>query len=778
MSMITIYTGTINSLTEFASRIGMRSARTDLIPRALLLTVFVFLIASSHQTTEQASAKAGYQSAQSDKKQRQEIKERIERYRASFSKGRWMLLKKNVPFDPDMLTRPQWRKALRSILDQMPEMKAIRREAGPLSGVYMADTLHLPGEVKTQGDILILARKTIFEGPNPVIRGEGNVYLYFIEPPEARTTVGMLRRSNIQQVSFRGSGPFAIGSSSSGTLILSDCELRVDTSGRKGDTGNKGTTLTNKPATPTGVPPKASDGDCFGDRHGQPGDMGFRGTDGVDGGTGEPGPLGQHATGDIICDIPDGDTNSYSFNASGGEGGDGGQGGDGQPGGDGGKGGKGGTGANCCSVNGIMGNGGTGGIGGRGGNGGSGGKGGLNGKGGDAKNIIVTYPARWTGSYRAVSDGGQPGRAGGGGFAGAPGDGGLPGDPGDAAPGPTCGLGTKPGDPGSKGPVGTNIGVKNGAWGEYDPNKVGESRLPSVTPRSGTDNDGDGWAVEEGDCNDGDSSTYPGAPIETTFCNAISSSSEDRNCNGSSDQQECLNGGGYSPIIINFSGGLKLTSPQDGVLFDITASGTKVQISWTLPGSDDAFLVLDRNGNGEIDDGSELFGNATLLGNGQLANNGFEALGWYDVPANGGNGNGLIDAADQIFSELRVWQDFNHNGISEANELHTLTEVGIASIEVEYQYSKRQDQYGNVYRYRAKVYRIGEKSSHAHQRFAYDVFFVTAKSSTGMLLKDRQKGLALVEIPDGGVIEHRVGLMPSSRQTIKPRRKKECPFSF
>ncbi|MBO7082112.1 MAG: hypothetical protein J6V99_08795, partial [Neisseriaceae bacterium] len=127
----------------------------------------------------------------------------------------------------------------------------------------------------------------------------------------------------------------------------------------------------------------------------------------------------------------------------------------------------------------------------------------------------------------------------------------------------------------------------------------------------------------------------------------------------------------YDPLVLDLDGdGIELISENnyDGVLFDLNGNGIKVATQWVK--GDDGLLVLDRNGNGLIDDGSELFGQdtpKTFITD--TITDGFSALRQLDH-----NRDGKIDANDADFKNIKVWRDINSDGISQEDELFSLEE--------------------------------------------------------------------------------------------------------
>ena len=125
-----------------------------------------------------------------------------------------------------------------------------------------------------------------------------------------------------------------------------------------------------------------------------------------------------------------------------------------------------------------------------------------------------------------------------------------------------------------------------------------------------------------------------------------------------------------SPLILDLDGdGIEITQHTGAITFDHDANGIETGTAWA--GADDGLLVLDRDGNGNIDTGRELFGNNTLLANGQKAADGYAALRELDA-----NADGVLDASDAAFANLRVWRDLDQDGNSDAGELFSLNEVG------------------------------------------------------------------------------------------------------
>ena len=166
------------------------------------------------------------------------------------------------------------------------------------------------------------------------------------------------------------------------------------------------------------------------------------------------------------------------------------------------------------------------------------------------------------------------------------------------------------------------------------------------------------------------------------------------------NQDEACN---TSPILIDAKGEAFHRTARLKRELCSTSRGTghPIQIAWTSAGSHNAFLSLP-GPDGLVHNGKELFGNFTPQP--QSAHpNGFLALAEYDKPENGGNKNGMIDDKDTVFSQLRLWIDANHDGVCQPEELHRLQEFGIYSLALNFRESRRKDEFGNLFRYKAQV---------------------------------------------------------------------------
>jgi hypothetical protein len=175
---------------------------------------------------------------------------------------------------------------------------------------------------------------------------------------------------------------------------------------------------------------------------------------------------------------------------------------------------------------------------------------------------------------------------------------------------------------------------------------------------------------------------------------------------------ECLE----SPIIIDLNNdGYNLTNAANGVRFDLRGDGKTHPWSWTARGSDDAFLALDRNGDGRITSGKELFGNNTEQPVSEEPN-GFTALRVFDQ-----NDDGWINEKDVVHQKLLLWVDANHDGVSQRQELQPLKPGKVEGVSLDYKLSKRSDRHGNQFKFKALARISGI------ERWVWDIFLLPGK---------------------------------------------------
>ena len=194
---------------------------------------------------------------------------------------------------------------------------------------------------------------------------------------------------------------------------------------------------------------------------------------------------------------------------------------------------------------------------------------------------------------------------------------------------------------------------------------------------------------------------------------------------------------GASPIVIPLDGGDyddAFGDPKSGrdVRFDFYGDGRMLPFTWIRKDLPYGFLVLPSRGReGVINSSKAMFGNITIqrapvgtdFDQHRFYPNGFNALAYFDKldpnnPQLGGNGDGVINAKDKVWADLRVWEDTCHCGDSRKGKMYTLDELGISSIDLSYERENRQDRYGNKLSFKGSMEQNGKRVT------IYDVYFV------------------------------------------------------
>ena len=376
-----------------------------------------------------------------------------------------------IDLEAELLFTSTGRKKLRPQLEQFPAMKSDKFYSDPLRGVVMADALTLAENLPIEADTVIIARKVIFSGSAPVIKGSHEFHMFALN-----SVTAVHGPETVVTIDTSGEGVNYVPKAAESQIQVRDANVSINTSGADGDAGLNATAAPitaavsgfNGRSGETGADGAAGKpGACDDNNAGEIGGQGSEGLAGGDGGNGAKGKAGTDAH-NLTITIPNIDSPFLQLVAKGGQGGDGGNGGRAGDGGRGGNGGQGGNGIGCqCVANGV-GDGGAGGTAGSGGAGGVGGRGGDGGDGGKAGHFVIFMPPRdydmshlrtFGGSGRG-GHAGEPGAGGAGGPAGTPGIGGAGGQYGNCKG--RHGTDGAVGNPGRTGRYGAQ-----GDWGQW-----------------------------------------------------------------------------------------------------------------------------------------------------------------------------------------------------------------------------------------------------------------------------------------------------------------------
>jgi hypothetical protein len=217
-------------------------------------------------------------------------------------------------------------------------------------------------------------------------------------------------------------------------------------------------------------------------------------------------------------------------------------------------------------------------------------------------------------------------------------------------------------------------------------------------------------------CNTGGGSGGGGGTGGGGTCDTGGGLDDDFSWDPLNDDSSCV-----SPILIDLGDqNIECGGEQDAIVFDLWGNGKPILMNWVGKHNDDAFLVHDLNGNGIVDDGSELFGNGTrlILQDNKLAINGFLGLAQFDDPQLGGNGDTYVGPEDMVWQDLYLWNDFNADGFTDPGEMKPLSFYDFVALDTIPKERRLFDEHGNWFRFWA-----GAESTKG-ERLMIDVFFV------------------------------------------------------